>query len=102
MSGGRRGGGVNENVPLDSFGQGAQQYLALRLHALPKFARKPPTMGHVFGILHPPVLRRDKWGGNRWKTLAAEETRPGSLEERNDPSQLKVKDKTKLQPIKCI
>lgn len=40
-------------------------------------------MGHVFGILHPPVLRRDKWGGNRWNTLAAEETRPGSLEEQN-------------------
>lgn len=40
----------------------------------PKVCAEPPKMGHVFGIPHPPVLRRD-----RWKTLAAEQTRPGPL-----------------------
>lgn len=100
MSGRTRGAGRNGN---ESSGQGAPQYLTLRIHASQSL-RGTPKMGHAFGILDPPVPRRDEWGVNRWKTPAAEEAgRDSRAEQKNAPNyKLKTPRSTERQPTPGI
>lgn len=69
MSGGRTGAGRNENVPHESFGLVAAQYLTLRIHALPKFARNPQGGSRVWDSSSTCPKERQVCGGDRWKHL---------------------------------